>query len=119
MRRIIFKDSKAADRGRRSLSAREVFNHDGYLCATERKTILRLKDSYSFESKDLANRWIREKITDPCKLRRLSMLSVYNSKTGENRWQYKLTGTIYLIHGNMVSTVLFMQIFKAAVEKVS
>lgn len=117
MREIVFQELIKRKGTKRFLCIQERFSRGRYLYTSERKAFFKLKEIHPYNAKAMAGLHKYCKSTEEDASRNLSLLRVCNKKTGENFWQSKITGTLYLVHDDAILTVSFMQVFKIGVCK--
>ena len=117
MREVVFQELVKKKGKKRSLCIQESFSRGKYLYISERKAFFRLKEIHPYNAEAMADLYKYCNPIEEDRSRNLSLLRVYNKKTGENFWQSKITGTLYVVHKDAVLTVSFMQVFKMGIQR--
>lgn len=117
MKEIIFNDHTATKKQKRSLSIHESFSHADYVFEAERKTIFKMREVYSFDEIAEANKWVCQRLQASVKTGGLSVLRVCNHDKGENLWERRQTGLIYIVRKGKVLAISFLHKLRVEVRK--
>jgi hypothetical protein len=117
MREIVFEDRTQMQQKKRILYIHEAFVLNGYSYTAERKNIFKLKQVHAFKNEYAADKWAHAQLGKGNEHRRLSLLKVCNDSCGKNLWQSKVSGMIYVVQGEIVLSVIFLQILKVEIFK--
>ena len=117
MREIIFNDYTTTKKQKRLLFIHESFSYADYVFVAERKTIFKMREVYSFDDIAEANKWVCQRLQDSANTGGLSVLRVCNKDKGENLWERRQTGLIYIVRKGKVLAVSFLHKLRVGVRK--
>ena len=104
MKEITFKELTSLKSRTKNILLKEVFENGEVLAKTERRTFYFIKDIGPLnEGSDLKN-----------SKRHFHILREHNERLGEDKIICKILGTIYVVAGKMVYTIVFLNSFKAS-----
>jgi len=112
MREVLFRDTVEKERRKRFILVHEEFRQNRVDYKTDTKVIFRLKDVHAFNDELSAQQWINNRCLSQDSSRKLSILRIHDRKLGKELWQSKMIGTLYVVQGSVVLTVLFMQVYR-------
>ena len=114
----MFKELTSVKSRKKDISLREVFEKDGVIAKTERRSFYFIKDIAQLKNETDLQKWLDPANTArPANKRQFYVLKVRNDTLGEDKILCKIAGTFYAILGNKVYTIAFMNSFKVSFVK--
>lgn len=112
MRDILFKNITSLDHHRRDIFLSEVYVNNGIATKTQKHFIYFVRDHVLLDDPKKLKIWFKKYGNKgPC-LRDLSVFKSYDSKIGEEKFEVRIAGTIYVFRNKDIFNVDFTQIFK-------
>ena len=112
MRDIVFKNMTSIDHYRRDIFLSEAFVEKGVTTKTQKHFVYFIRDHLLLDnSKDLEN-WLKKYASKGPRLKDLSVLKSLDSKTGEEKFEVKIVGNLYVLREQDIFNVDFTQVFK-------
>ena len=120
MREVVFKNLTSVQSRKKDTLLREVFERDGVVARTERRSFYFIKDVMHLASDEELQRWVtsQEKEAEPVK-RHFHILKEHNDGLGEDKLICKITGTFYAVVDKKLYTIAFLHSFKVSFMKSS
>lgn len=112
MRDILFKNLTSLDHHRRDIFLSEAFVDNGVATKTEKHFVYLVRDHTYLDDPQEFESWIKKYASKGPHLKDLSVLKIYDSKTGEERFEVKVVGTLYILREHDIFNIEFTQTFK-------
>ena len=112
MRDILFKNLTSLDHHRRDIFLSEVFMHHGVATKTQKHFVYFIRDHLFLDSPEKLEAWLKKYASKGPHLKNLSVLKSYNSQIGEEKFEVKIAGNLYVLQEQDIFNVDFTQIFK-------
>ncbi|MBN3038709.1 MAG: hypothetical protein JW869_04740 [Candidatus Omnitrophica bacterium] len=112
MHDILFKNSTSQDHTRRDILLAEAYDQQGVMTRTLKHFIYLVKDHALLNNPGKLNKWLQKYTKNGPKLKNLSVLKSYNSKSGEEKFEVQIAGNLYILREQDIFNVDFTQIFK-------
>jgi hypothetical protein len=112
MRDILFKNSTSLDHQRRDIFFSERFIQQGVTTETQKHFIYFIRDHAFLNNPEKLQEWVKKYVHQGPRLKNLSVLKSYDSKIGEERFEVKIVGNLYVLREQDIFNVDFTQIFK-------
>lgn len=112
MRDILFKNLTSQDHHRRDILFSEHVVRNGVTTKTEKHFIYFVRDHAFLDNPGGLETWIKKYVSKGPRLKDLSVLKSYDSKIGEERFEVKIAGNLYVLREQDIFNVDFTQIFK-------
>ena len=112
MRDIIFKNLTSGNHQRRDIFLSEAFKRNGVTTNTQKHFIYVVRDHAILNNTQELEAWFKKYASKGPRLEDLSVLKSYNSKMGEERFEVKITGNLYVLREQDIFNVDFIQVFK-------
>jgi len=112
MRDILFKNLTTSDRHRRDIFLSECSEQHGVTTKTQKHFIYYIRDHSFLGNSEKLGVWLKKYAGKGPHLKNLSVLKNYDSKTGEESFEVKLAGHLYVLREQDIFDVDFTQIFK-------
>lgn len=112
MRDILFKNLTSIDRHRRDIFLSESSVKNGVTTKTQKHFIYFIQNHEYLKDPSELESWVKKYAQKaPC-LKSLSVLKSFNSKIGEEKFEVKIDGNLYVLREQDIFKVDFTQIFK-------
>lgn len=111
MRDILFKNLTANNHHKRDIFLSEDFEQNGVITKTEKHFIYLIRDHTVLNSPEELEAWLKEHVDKGPRLKGLSVLKKYDSKIGEERFEVKIEGNLYVLREQDIFSVEFNQLF--------
>lgn len=112
MRDILYKNLTSLDHHQRDIFLSEAFVQDGVNIKTEKHFIYSVRDHALLDKPEKLKVWVEKYASEGPRLKDLSVLKSYDSKAGEERFEVRITGELYILREQDIFNIDFMQIFK-------
>ena len=112
MHDILFKNMTSLDHHRRDILFAETFVHGGVTTKTLKHFIYFIRDHALLNDPTELESWIKKYSGNGPKLKDLSVFKSYDSKIGQEKFEVKIVGNLYVLREQDVFCVDFTQIFK-------
>ncbi|MFC1699728.1 hypothetical protein ACFL1I_07230 [Candidatus Omnitrophota bacterium] len=112
MRDILYKNLTSTDHHRRDIFMSEQFIYQGVTTKTEKHFIYSVRDHAFLDSPNKLEGWVKKYANKGPRLRDLSVVKRYDSKIGEERFEVKIVGNLYVLRDQDIYNVDFTQVFK-------
>lgn len=112
MRDILFKNLTSLDHHRRDIFLSECVVQKGITTRTEKHFIYFVRDHAFLDNPERLEAWIKKYVNKGPRLKDLTVLKSYDSKIGEEKFEVKIVGTIYVLRDQDIFNIDFTQIFK-------
>lgn len=112
MRDILFKNLTSLDHHRRDIFFSESFAYKGVTTKTQKHFIYLIQDRQLLDKPEKLESWIKKYAGKGPHLKNLSVLKSYDSKVGEEKFEVKIAGNLYILREQDIFNVDFTQIFK-------
>ena len=118
MRDVVYKNLTSGDARKKDIRLKEVFERDGVIATTERRSFYFIKDLALMKSDEDLKKWMtfKDKGGDPAK-RHFHMLKEHNEMTGVDKFICKIFGVFYAVLDRRIYTVAFLHSFKISLWK--
>lgn len=113
MREVLFKNLTSIQSRKKDILLKEVFERDGVVARTERRSFYFIKDVNNLHSDEELERWAnsQEDRKEPIK-RRLHIMKEHNDALGIDKFICKIFGIFYAVVGKDIYTIAFLHSFK-------
>jgi len=112
MRDIVFKNMTSSDHHKRDILLSEAFIRNGVTVKTQKHFTYSVNDHMFLEGSKQLEQWLKKYAGKGPRLKDLSVLKSYDSKTGEERFEVKIIGNLYVLREQDIFNVNFTQVFK-------
>jgi hypothetical protein len=112
MHDIVFKNFTSLDHLCRDVFLSERSENNGVTTKTQKHFIYFVRDHMFLDSQESLGAWVKKYGRKGPRLKSLSVLKSYNSKIGEEKFEVKIVGNIYVLQEQEIFNVDFTQIFK-------
>ncbi|MCQ9208152.1 MAG: hypothetical protein NG712_02105 [Omnitrophica bacterium] len=112
MRDIMFKNLTSLDHHRRDIFLSEDSVQNGVTTKTQKHFIYFIRDHEFLDDPQKLEDWLKSYAGNGPRLKNLSVLKSYDSKTGEEKFEVKIIGNLYILREQDIFNVDFTQIFK-------
>lgn len=112
MHDILFKNLTSLNHHRRDIFLSEQFEKDGVMTKTQKHFIYLVRDHTLLESPEELEGWVKKYSRQGPRLKDLSVLKIHDSKKGEERFEVKIVGNLYVLRDRDIFNVDFIQVFK-------
>ena len=118
MREVVFKNLTSVQSRKKDTLLREVFERDGVVARTERRSFYFIKDVMHLASDEELQRWVtsQEKEAEPVK-RHFHILKEHNDTHGADKFMCKILGVFYAVVDRDIYTIAFLHSFKISFMK--
>jgi len=112
MRDIIFKNLTSLNHQQRDILLSEHIVQHGVTTRTQKHFIYSVCDRTFLDKPQKLQTWIKKYAGKGPRLKNLSVLKSYDGKAGEERFEVKITGNLYVLREQDIFNVDFTQVFK-------
>ena len=118
MREVLFKNLWSSQSHKKDILLKEVFERDGVVARTERRSFYFIKDVMHLSSDDELNKWVnvQDKNIGPAK-RHFHIMKEHNDASGTDKFICKILGTFYAVVDRDIYTIAFLHSFKVSFAK--
>ncbi|MDP3790579.1 MAG: hypothetical protein Q8R38_00845 [Candidatus Omnitrophota bacterium] len=118
MREVIFKNLWSVQTHKKDILLKEMFERDGVVAKTERRSFYFIKDVTHLKSDDELNKWVnvQDNKSEPIK-RHFHIMKEHSDLSGTDRFMCKILGTFYAVVDKDVYTIAFLHSFKVSFAK--
>ena len=120
MREVIFKELTSLESRKKNIFLREVFEKDGIVARTERRSFYFIKQVRPLEAEEDVGSWLNPKDA-MCSLnkRQFHIFKEHNDALGEDKITCKISGVFYAIIDKKIYTIAFLNSFRVSFVKAS
>ena len=113
MREVLFKNLTSAQSRKKDILLKEVFERDGVVARTERRSFYFIKDVMHLPGDEELKKWVdsQEAGQKPVK-RHFHILKEHNDAMGIDKFICKILGIFYAVVDRDIYTIAFMHSFK-------
>ena len=112
MRDILYKNLTSQDHHRRDIFLSETFVQHGVTTMTQKHFIYPVQGHSFIDKPAKLQAWIKKFAGKGPRLKDLSVLKTYDSKMGEEKFEVKIMGNLYVLREQALYNVDFTQVFK-------
>jgi len=112
MRDILFKNLTSLDHHRRDIFLSEASEQNGVTTKTQKHFIYFIRDHEFLDGPQKLEDWLKKYSRKGPRLRNLTVVKSYNSKAGEEKFEVKIVGNLYVLREQDIFNVDFTQVFK-------
>ena len=112
MRDIVYKNLTSLDHHKRDVSLSEAFILNGVKTKTQKHFTYSVRDHAMLHNSQELEDWIKRYASKGPQLKDLSVLKSYDSKAGEEKFEVKIVGNLYVMRDQDIFNVDFVQEFK-------
>lgn len=112
MRDVVYKNLTSFDHQHRDIFLSEYFVRNGVTTKTEKHFIYAVRDHALLNNPAKLKNWVKKYVQREPRLKNLSVLKSYDSKIGEERFEVKIVGNLYILREHDIYNIDFTQIFK-------
>ena len=112
MRDIVYKNLTSTDHHKRDVSLSEAFMLNGVTTKTQKHFTYFVRDHGLLHSPDELAEWIKKYASRGPQLKDLTVVKSYDSKVGEEKFEVKIIGNLYILRDQDIYNVDFVQEFK-------
>ncbi len=112
MRDILYKNLTSLDHQQRDVLLTERLVQNGVTTRTQKHFTYSVSDRTFLDKPEKLQSWIQKYAGKGPRLRDLSVLKSYDSKSGEEKFEVKIAGNIYVLREQDIFNVDFTQVFK-------
>lgn len=112
MRDIVFKNMTSIDHYRRDIFLSEAFVEKGVTTKTQKHFVYFIRDHLFLDNPKNLENWLKKYASKGPRLKDLSVLKSLDSKTGEEKFEVKIVGNLYVLREQDIFNVDFTQVFK-------
>jgi len=119
MRELVFKNLMSRKSHKREVSIEEVINQDGYVSKTTKKSVYFVRKIQHINDNEEFEKWINDKnCTYGDDKKRFHILKKHSDRDNLDKVLCKAKGTIYVIVGQDIYSVVFFHTIKMEIEEV-
>ena len=113
MREVVFKNLTSAHPGKKDVLLKEVFQRDGVIAKTERRSFYFIKDVTHLKSDKEMQTWVgsQNNRSEPVK-RHFHIMKEHNDMLGIDKFICKILGVFYAVLDRDIYTIAFLHSFK-------
>ncbi len=97
MRDILYKNLTSSDLHCRDIFLSEAFMQNGVTTKTQKHFIYFIRDQLFLDSPKKLEAWLKKYTSKGPHLKNLSVLKSYNSQIGEEKFEVKIAGNLYVL----------------------
>ncbi len=112
MRDMVFKNLTSQDHQKRDISLSEAFDLNGVRTKTQKHFTYSVHDHATLHNPKELEAWVKQYASKGPQLKNLSVLKSYDSKVGEEKFEVKITGNLYILRDQDMFNIDFIQEFK-------
>ncbi|MBN2097096.1 MAG: hypothetical protein JW714_01305 [Candidatus Omnitrophica bacterium] len=112
MRDIVFKNLTSTDHHKRDVVLSEAFVLNGVTTKTQKHFTYFVRDHALMHSPEELTEWIKRYASKGPQLKDLSVVKSYDSKVGEEKFEVKIIGNLYVLRDQDIYSVDFIQEFR-------
>ena len=112
MRDILFKNLTSLDHDKRDVFLSEAFVQSGITTNTQKHFIYFIRDHAFLDNPEKLQAWMKKYASKGPRLKDLSVLKSYDSKSGEEKFEVKIMGNLYVLREQDMFNIDFTQVFK-------
>ena len=112
MRDILFKNLTSRDHHRRDIFLSEASERNGVTTKTQKHFVYFIRDHEFLAGPDKLEGWLKKYARKGPRLKDLSVVKSYDSKIGEEKFEVKIAGNLYVLREQDIFSVDFTQVFK-------
>lgn len=109
---MLFKNITSLNHHKRDVFLSEAFVRRGVATKTQKHFVYFIRDHEFLDNPKKLQDWLKKYGHKGPRLKDLSVLKSYDSKTGEERFQVKIIGNLYVLREQDIFNVDFTQVFK-------
>ena len=115
MREVLFKNLWSAQAHKKDILLKEVFQRDGVVAKTERRSFYFIKDVRHLISDEELNKWvnIQDNNKGPAK-RHFHIMKEHSDVSGTDKFICKILGIFYAVVDRDIYTIAFLHSFKVS-----
>ncbi len=118
MREVVFKNLTSAESRKKDILLKEVFERDGVLARTERRSFYFIKDVIHLQSDDELQKWVNSQGNESERSKRhFHIMKEHNDGLGIDKFICKIFGTFYAVIDRDIYAVAFLHSFKISFVK--
>lgn len=118
MREITFKELTSVKARKKNISFKEVFEKDGVIAKTERRSFYFIKEIKSVAVGQELKDWLNSHGAGrSLNKRQFHIFKEHNDELDEDKVICKILGTLYAIVDKKIYTIVFMSYFKTCIMK--
>lgn len=120
MREVLFKNLCSSQAHKKDILLKEVFERDGVVAKTERRSFYFIKDVAHLKTDEELNKWVnlQDNKTEPSK-RHFHIMKEHSDLHGTDKFICKILGVFYAVVDKDVYTIAFLHSFKVSFAKES
>ena len=113
MREVVFKNLTLPHSGKKDVLLKEVFQRDGVIAKTERRSLYFIKDISHLQSDEELQTWVSSQNNrdEPVK-RHFHILKEHSDALGTDKFICKILGLFYAVVDRDIYTIAFLHSFK-------
>ena len=113
MREVVFKNLTSPRSGKKDILLKEVFQRDGVMAKTERRSFYFIKDVVHLQSDEELQAWVssQNNRNEPLK-RHFHILKEHSDAQGIDKFVCKILGLFYAVVDRDIYTIAFLHSFK-------
>jgi hypothetical protein len=113
MREVVFKNMTSVQSRKKDILLKEVFERDGVMARTERRSFYFIKDVNHLKSDDELQKWVgsQSNVNEPVK-RHFHILKEHSDRLGIDKFICKIFGIFYAVIDRDIYTIAFLHSFK-------
>ena len=112
MRDVLFKNLTTLDHHKRDIFLSEAFVQNGVTTKTQKHFIYSIRDHAFLDNPQKLQTWMQKYASKGPRLKDLSVLKTYDNKTGEEKFEVKIMGNLYVLREQDLFNIDFTQVFK-------
>ena len=118
MREVVFKNLWSAQAHKKDILLKEVFERDGVVARTERRSFYFIKEVKHLTTDEELNKWvnIQDSKVSPAK-RHFHIMKEHSDSYGTDKFICKILGTFYAVVDRDIYTIAFLHSFKVSFIK--
>ena len=118
MREVLFKNLSSVEAHKKDILLKEVFERDGIIARTERRSFYFIKDVIHLHSDDELNKWVNlhDNKNGPVK-RHFHIMKEHSDIYGTDKFICKILGTFYAVVDKDIYAIAFLHSFKVSFVK--
>lgn len=120
MREVVFKNLWSAEAHKKDILLKEIFERDGVVARTERRSFYFIKNVNHLHSDEELNKWVNVQDNgNELVKRHFHIMKEHSDLSGTDKFICKILGTFYAVVDKDVYTIAFLHSFKVSFAKTS
>jgi len=118
MREVLFKNLWSAEAHKKDILLKEVFERDGVVAKTERRSFYFIKDVRHLNTDEELNKWVTLQDNNKGQAKRhFHIMKEHSDTSGMDKFICKILGIFYAVVDKDIYTIAFLHSFKVSFIK--